>query len=149
MVGKHKFIMMLLVVSGCLLLIMAAFALVFYQENVSVDDSTDVDTGDVPVQSWFNGSRYINTTDRWVYIELAFPSEYVGFRWDVSVFGVTDEEDNVFIYSMDSRINSSVNGVKLNLDNTRIKQFDCFAIEVSLGNISQNETICLDELEVR
>ncbi|MCL7413673.1 MAG: hypothetical protein M8353_08675 [ANME-2 cluster archaeon] len=150
--GKQKFIMMIVVVSGCVLLLVAGFLLLFYQEHVPADESHDninVNTGNVPVNTWFNGPRFINTTDQWAYIELTFPSEYVDLRWDVSVYGVQEEEDIVFIYSMDSKVNSSINGVKLNLDNTRIEQFDCFDIEVSLGDVSQTETVCLDDLEMR
>ncbi|MBW6517721.1 MAG: hypothetical protein K0A89_04370 [ANME-2 cluster archaeon] len=150
--GKQKFIMMIVVALGCVLLIVAAFVLLFYQENVLEEkypDNNGIDTFDVTVNTWFNGSRYINTTDQWAFIELTLPSEYVGFRWDVSVYGVEDGEDNVFIYSLDSNVNSSANGVKLNLKNNRIEQFDCFDIEVSLGDVSQTETVCLDELEVR
>jgi hypothetical protein len=144
--------MMIVVASGCLILIVAAFVLTFYQENVPGEkypDNKYMDTDGMTMNTWFNGSRYINTSDQWVYIELTFPPEYVALRWDVSVYGVADEEDNVFIYSMDSKVNSSINGVKLNLDNNHIGQFDCFDIEVSLGDVSQTETVCLDELEVR
>ena len=143
---------MIVVAFGCLLLLVAGIVLMFYQENVpgeKYSGNSNVDTDDVIVNSWFNGSRCINTSDRWAYIELTFPSEYVGMGWDVSVYGVEDEEDNVFIYSMDSKVNSSINGVKLNLDNNRIEQFDCFDVVVSLGDVSQTETVCLNELEVR
>ncbi|MCG7850161.1 MAG: hypothetical protein MIO93_13450 [ANME-2 cluster archaeon] len=150
--GIQKFISMIVVAFGCLLLLVAGIVLMFYQENVPGEKypgNTNVDTDDVTVNTWFNGSRYINTSDQWAYIELTFPSEYVGMGWEVSVYGVEYEEDNVFIYSMDSRVNSSVNGVKLNLDNNRIEQFDCFDIEVSVEDTSQTETVCLGELEVR
>ena len=143
---------MIVVAFGCLLLLVAGIVLMFYQENIPGEKysaNTNVDTDDVTVNSWFNGSRYINTSDKWAYIELTFPFEYVGLRWDVSVYGVEDEEDREFIYSMDSRVNSSMNGVKLNLENNRIEQFDCFDIEISLGDVSQTETVCLGELEVR
>ena len=150
--GKQKFISMIVVAFGCLLLLVAGIVLMFYQENIPGEKypaNTNVNTDDVTVNSWFNGSRYINTSDKWAYIELTFPFEYVGLRWDVSVYGVEDEEDREFIYSMDSRVNSSMNGVKLNLENNRIEQFDCFDIEISLGDVSQTETVCLGELEVR
>ncbi len=150
--GKQKFISMIVVAFGCLLLLVAGIVLMFYQENIpgeKYSGNSNVDTDDVTVNTWFNGSRYINTSDQWAYIELTFPSGYVGLRWDVSVYGVEDEEDNVFIYSMYSRVNSSVNGVKLDMDNNRIEQFDCFDIEVSVEDTSQTETICLGELEVR
>jgi len=150
--GKQKFISMIVVAFGCLLLLVAGIVLMFYQENIPGEKypgNTNVDTDDVTVNSWFNGSRYINTSDQWAYVELTFPFEYVGMGWDVSVYGVEDDEDREFIYFMDSRVNSSVNGVKLNLDNTHIEQFDCFDIEVSFGDVSQIETVCLDELEVR
>ena len=155
--GKQKFIMIIAVVVGCVLLLVAGYILMLYQENVpgtKYPAGSNADTDALTINSWFNGSRYINTSDNWVYIELTFPPEYVGFRWDVSVYGVGVEEeemekDRVFIYSMDSRVNSSVNGVKLNLDNTHIGQFDCFDIEVSLGDMSYTENVCLDELEVQ
>lgn len=138
--GKQKFISMIVVAFGCLLLLVAGIVLMFYQENIPGEKypgNTNVDTDDVTVNSWFNGSRYINTSDQWAYVELTFPFEYVGMGWDVSVYGVEDDEDRKFIYFMDSRVNSSVNGVKLNLDNTHIEQFDCFDIEVSFGDVSQ------------
>ncbi len=138
--GKQKFISMIVVAFGCLLLLVAGIVLMFYQENIPGEKypgNTNVDTDDVTVNSWFNGSRYINTSDQWAYVELTFPFEYVGMGWDVSVYGVEDDEDREFIYFMDSRVNSSVNWVKLNLDNTHIEQFDCFDIEVSFGDVSQ------------
>ncbi|KAF5423322.1 MAG: hypothetical protein C5S44_03450 [Candidatus Methanocomedens sp.] len=98
--------------------------------------------------SWFNGSQYINSSENWAYIDLTFPGEYVGASWDVSVFGV-EGDSRVYIYSMESDVNSSVNGVKLNLENSQIQWFDCFDIVVSIGNETQNERVCLDEVEVR
>ena len=143
---------MIAVAFGCLLLLVAGIVWMFYQENIpgkKYPVNTNVDTDDVTVNSWFNGSCYINTSDQWAYIELTFPSGYVGMGWEVTVYGVENEADREFIYSMDSRVNSYVNGVKLNLDNTRIQQFDCFDIEVSVEDTYQTETVCLGKLEVR
>jgi len=52
---------------------------------------------------------------------------------------------------MDSQVNSSTNGVKLNLDldHYQIKQFDCFDINVNVPDESQTEQVYIDEFEVR
>ncbi|MBC2698814.1 MAG: hypothetical protein HF975_01470 [ANME-2 cluster archaeon] len=55
----------------------------------------------------------------------------------------------MFIYSMEYDVNSSVNGVKLNLGDQQIQWFDCFYFVVSVEKETQAERVCLDEFEVR
>lgn len=98
--------------------------------------------------SWFNGSRYIDTEENWAYIDLTFPPEYEGMNWDVRVYGIK-EDFHTYIYYMGSQVNSSTNGVKLNLNHDLVKQFDCFDINVKIMDDAQTEQVCLDEFEVR
>ena len=142
---KNRFILIIVIAIAGLMLMVGGPMVLMYLDNVeqnTIDDSNKMQN------SWFNGSQYINSSENWAYIDLIFPGEYEGASWDVSVFGV-DEESRVFIYSMESDVNSSVNGVKLNLENSQIQWFDCFDIVVSVGNETQAERVCLDKFEVR
>lgn len=142
---KNRFILIIVAAIAGLMLMVGGPVVLMYLDNVgqnSIDDSNKKQN------SWFNGSQYINSSENWAYIDLTFPGEYVGASWDVSVFGV-EGDSRVYIYSMESDVNSSVNGVKLNLENSQIQWFDCFDIVVSVGNETQNERVCLDEVEVR
>ena len=142
---KNRFILIIVVAIASLMLMVGGPVVLMYLDNIgqnSIDDSNKKQN------SWFNGSQYINSSENWAYIDLTFPGEYVGASWDVSVFGV-DGDSRVYIYSMESDVNSSVNGVKLNLENSQIQWFDCFDIVVSVGNETQVEQVCLDEVEVR
>lgn len=142
---KNRFILIIVVAIASLMLMVGGPVVLMYLDNVgqnNIDDSNKMQN------SWFNGSQYINSSENWAYIDLTFPGEYEGAKWDVSVFGV-DGDSRVFIYSMESDVNSSVNGVKLNLENSQIQWFDCFDIVVSVGNETQAERVCLDKFEVR
>ncbi len=142
---KNRFILIIVVAIAGLMLMVGGPVVLMYLDNVG---QNNIDDSNKKQNSWFNGSQYINSSENWAYIDLTFPGEYVGASWDVSVFGV-DGDSRVYIYSMESDVNSSVNGVKLNLENSQIQWFDCFDIVVSVGNETQNERVCLDEVEVR
>ncbi len=142
---KNRFILIIVVAIASLMLMVGGPVVLMYLDNVG---QNTIDDSNKKQNSWFNGSQYINSSENWAYIDLTFPGEYVGASWDVSVFGV-EGDSRVYIYSMESDVNSSVNGVKLNLENSQIQWFDCFDIVVSVGNETQNEQVCLDEVEVR
>ena len=142
---KNRFILIIVVAIAGLMLMVGGPVVLMYLDNV---EQNSIDDSNKKQNSWFNGSQYINSSENWAYIDLTFPGEYVGASWDVSVFGV-DGDSRVYIYSMESDVNSSVNGVKLNLENSQIQWFDCFDIVVSVGNETQVEQVCLDEVEVR
>ena len=142
---KNRFILIIVVAIAGLMLMVGGPVVLMYLDNV---EQNSIDDSNKKQNSWFNGSQYINSSENWAYIDLTFPGEYVGASWDVSVFGV-EGDSRVYIYSMESDVNSSVNGVKLNLENSQIQWFDCFDIVVSVGNETQNERVCLDEVEVR
>ncbi len=142
---KNRFILIIVVAIASLMLMVGGPVVLMYLDNVG---QNTIDDSNKKQNSWFNGSQYINSSENWAYIDLTFPGEYVGASWDVSVFGV-EGDSRVYIYSMESDVNSSVNGVKLNLENSQIQWFDCFDIVVSVGNETQNERVCLDEVEVR
>ncbi len=142
---KNRFILIIVVAIAGLMLMVGGPVVLMYLDNVG---QNNIDDSNKKQNSWFNGSQYINSSENWAYIDLTFPGEYVGASWDVSVFGV-EGDSRVYIYSMESDVNSSVNGVKLNLENSQIQWFDCFDIVVSVGNETQNEQVCLDEVEVR
>ena len=142
---KNRFILIIVVAIAGLMLMVGGPVVLMYLDNV---EQNSIDDSNKKQNSWFNGSQYINSSENWAYIDLSFPGEYVGASWDVSVFGV-DGDSRVYIYSMESDVNSSVNGVKLNLENSQIQWFDCFDIVVSVGNETQVEQVCLDEFEVR
>jgi hypothetical protein len=142
---KNRFILIIVVAIAGLMLMVGGPVVLMYLDNVG---QNNIDDSNKKQNSWFNGSQYINSSENWAYIDLTFPGEYVGASWDVSVFGV-EGDSRVHIYSMESDVNSSVNGVKLNLENSQIQWFDCFDIVVSVGNETQNERVCLDEVEVR
>jgi len=142
---KNRFILIIVAAIAGLMLMVGGPVVLMYLDNV---EQNSIDDSNKKQNSWFNGSQYINSSENWAYIDLTFPGEYVGASWDVSVFGV-EGDSRVHIYSMESDVNSSVNGVKLNLENSQIQWFDCFDIVVSVGNETQNERVCLDEVEVR
>ena len=142
---KNRFILIIVVPIASLMLMVGGPVVLMYLDNVG---QNTIDDSNKKQNSWFNGSQYINSSENWAYIDLTFPGEYVGASWDVSVFGV-EGDSRVYIYSMESDVNSSVNGVKLNLENSQIQWFDCFDIVVSVGNETQVEQVCLDEVEVR
>ncbi|KAF5420484.1 MAG: hypothetical protein C5S45_04720 [Candidatus Methanocomedens sp.] len=142
---KNRFILIIVAAIAGLMLMVGGPVVLMYLDNVG---QNNIDDSNKKQNSWFNGSQYINSSENWAYIDLTFPGEYVGASWDVSVFGV-EGDSRVHIYSMESDVNSSVNGVKLNLENSQIQWFDCFDIVVSVGNETQNERVCLDEVEVR
>ncbi len=142
---KNRFILIIVVAIASLMLMVGGPVVLMYLDNIG---QNNIDDSNKKQNSWFNGSQYINSSENWAYIDLTFPGEYVGASWDVSVFGV-EGDSRVYIYSMESDVNSSVNGVKLNLENSQIQWFDCFDIVVSVGNETQNERVCLDEVEVR
>ncbi len=142
---KNRFILIIVAAIAGLMLMVGGPVVLMYLDNVG---QNTIDDSNKKQNSWFNGSQYINSSENWAYIDLTFPGEYVGASWDVSVFGV-EGDSRVYIYSMESDVNSSVNGVKLNLENSQIQWFDCFDIVVSVGNETQVEQVCLDEFEVR
>ena len=142
---KNRFILIIVAAIAGLMLMVGGPVVLMYLDNVG---QNTIDNSNKKQNSWFNGSQYINSSENWAYIDLTFPGEYVGASWDVSVFGV-DGDSRVYIYSMESDVNSSVNGVKLNLENSQIQWFDCFDIVVSVRNETQAEGVCLDEFEVR
>ena len=142
---KNRFILIIVAAIAGLMLMVGGPVVLMYLDNV---EQNNIDDSNKKQNSWFNGSQYINSSENWAYIDLTFPGEYVGASWDVSVFGV-EGDSRVYIYSMESDVNSSVNGVKLNLENSQIQWFDCFDIVVSVGNETQVEQVCLDEVEVR
>ncbi|MRG77760.1 MAG: hypothetical protein C5S33_08385 [ANME-2 cluster archaeon] len=142
---KNRFILIIVVAIASLMLMVGGPVVLMYLDNAG---QNNIDDSNKKQNSWFNGSQYINSSENWAYIDLSFPGEYVGASWDVSVFGV-EGDSRVYIYSMESDVNSSVNGVKLNLENSQIQWFDCFDIVVSVRNETQNERVCLDEVEVR
>ena len=142
---KNRFILIIVAAIASLMLMVGGPVVLMYLDNVG---QNTIDDSNKKQNSWFNRSQYINSSENWAYIDLTFPGEYVGASWDVSVFGV-EGDSRVYIYSMESDVNSSVNGVKLNLENSQIQWFDCFDIVVSVGNETQVEQVCLDELEVR
>ncbi len=142
---KNRFILIIVAAIAGLMLMVGGPVVLMYLDNVG---QNTIDDSNKKQNSWFNGSQYINSSENWAYIDLTFPGEYVGASWDVSVFGV-EGDSRVYIYSTESDVNSSVNGVKLNLENSQIQWFDCFDIVVSVGNETQVEQVCLDELEVR
>ena len=142
---KNRFILIIVVAIAGLMLMVGGPVVLMYLDNV---EQNSIDNSNKKQNSWFNGSQYINSSENWAYIDLSFPGEYVGASWDVSVFGV-EGDSRVYIYSMESDVNSSVNGVKLNLENSQIQWFDCFDIVVSVGNETQVGQVCLDEVEVR
>jgi hypothetical protein len=141
---RNRFILIIVVAATGLLLMVGGTAVLMHKDGAQQNSIGEIDEEQ---NSWFNGSRYINSTEDWAYIDLTFPGEYEGSGWNVSFFGVGGEGE-VYIYSMDSRVNSSVNGVKLNLGNRQIQWFDCFDILVSVGNKTQSERVCLDKFEV-
>lgn len=144
---KQKFVLIIAALAAGFLLMAGGTAVLMYVGDTS-DTLPNNKVPDVRSQnSWFNGSRHINGTEGWAYINLAFPLDYTGERWDVNVFGI-DGDSRVYIYSMDSYVNSSANGVKLNLKHNQILQFECFIIEVTVQNESQTEQICLEEFEI-
>lgn len=142
---KNRFILIIVVAIAGLMLMVGGPVVLMYQDNLG---QNNMDDSNKKLNTWFKGSQYINSSENWAYIDLTFPGEYVGASWDVSVFGV-EGDSRVYIYSMESDVNSSVNGVKLNLENSQIQWFDCFDIMVSVGNETQNEQVCLDEFEAR
>jgi len=142
---KNRFILIIVAAIAGLMLMVGGPVVLMYLDNIG---QNNIDDSNKKQNSWFNGSQYINSSENWAYIDLSFPGEYVGASWDVSVFGV-EGDSRVYIYSMESDVNSSVNGVKLNLENSQIQWFDCFDIVVSIGNETQAERVCLDEVEVR
>jgi hypothetical protein len=142
---KNKFILIIVIGIGGLLLMMGGTAVVMHLSGQSQNGDNIEKMAE---NSWFNGSRYINTEENWAYIDLTFPPEYEGMEWDVRVYGI-EQEFHTYIYYMDSQVNSSTNGVKLNLDHDQIKQFDCFDINVNVMDESQTEQVCIDEFEVR
>jgi hypothetical protein len=142
---KNRFILIIVAAIAGLMLMVGGPVVLMYLDNAG---QNNIDDSNKKQNSWFNGSQYINSSENWAYIDLSFPGEYVGASWDVSVFGV-EGDNRVYIYSMESDVNSSVNGVKLNLENNQIQWFDCFDIVVSVGNETQVEQVCLDEVEVR
>ena len=142
---KNRFILIIIAAIAGLMLMVGGPVVLMYLDNVG---QNTIDDSNKKQNSWFNGSQYINSSENWAYIDLTFPGEYVGASWDVSVFGV-EGDSRVYIYSTESDVNSSVNGVKLNLENSQIQWFDCFDIVVSVGNETQVEQVCLDEFEVR
>ncbi len=142
---KNRFILIIVIAIAGLMLMVGGPVVLMYLDNV---EQNTIDDSNKKQNSWFNGSQYINSSENWAYIDLTFPGEYEGANWDVSVFGV-DGDSRVFIYSMESDVNSSVNGIKLNLGNSQIQWFDCFDIVVSVGNETQAERVCLDKFEVR
>ena len=142
---KNRFILIIVAAIAGLMLMVGGPVVLMYLDNIG---QNNIDDSNKKQNSWFNGSQYINSSENWAYIDLSFPGEYVGASWDVSVFGV-EGDSRVYIYSMESDVNSSVNGVKLNLENSQIQWFDCFDIVVSVGNETQVEQVCLDEFEVR
>ena len=142
---KNRFILIIVAAIAGLMLMVGGPVVLMYLDNVG---QNTIDDSNKKQNSWFNGSQYINSSENWAYIDLTFPGEYVGASWDVSVFGV-EGDSRVYIYSTESDVNSSVNGVKLNLENSQIQWFDCFDIVVSVGNETQVEQVCLDEFEVR
>lgn len=142
---KNRFILIIVVAIASLMLMVGGPVVLMYLDNV---EQNTIDDSNKKQNSWFNGSQYINSSENWAYIDLTFPGEYEGAKWDVSVFGV-DGDSRVFIYSMESNVNSSVNGIKLNLGNQQIQWFDCFDTVVSVGNETQAERVCLDKFEVR
>jgi hypothetical protein len=142
---KNRFILIIVAAIAGLMLMVGGPVVLMYLDNVG---QNTIDDSNKKQNSWFNRSQYINSSENWAYIDLTFPGEYVGASWDVSVFGV-EGDSRVYIYSMESDVNSSVNGVKLNLENSQIQWFDCFDIVVSVGNETQVEQVCLDEFEVR
>jgi hypothetical protein len=142
---KQKFIMIIVFGIGGLLLMVVGTAVVMHLSGQS-QHGDDIEKK--IENSWFNGSRYINTEKNWAYIDLTFPPEYEGMKWDVRVYGI-EEEGRSYIYYRDSEVNSSTNGVKLNLNHDLVKQFDCFDINVNVMDESQTEQVCIDEFEVR
>jgi len=142
---KNRFILIIVVAIAGLILMVGGPVVLMYLDNIG---QNNIDDSNKKQNSWFNGSQYINSSENWAYIDLSFPGEYVGASWDVSVFGV-EGDSRVYIYSMESDVNSSVNGVKLNLENSQIQWFDCFDIVVSVGNETQVEQVCLGKVEVR
>jgi hypothetical protein len=142
---KNRFILIIVAAIAGLMLMVGGPVVLMYLDNVG---QNTIDDSNKKQNSWFNGSQYINSSENWAYIDLTFPGEYEGASWDVSVFGV-DGDSRVYIYSRESDVNSSVNGVKLNLGNQQIQWFDCFDIVVSVGNETQAELVCLDKFEVR
>ena len=142
---KNRFILIIVAAIAGLMLMVGGPVVLMYLDNVG---QNTIDDSNKKQNSWFNGSQYINSSENWAYIDLTFPGEYVGASWDVSVFGV-EGDSRVYIYSMESDVNSSVNGVKMNLENSQIQWFDCFDIVVSVRNETQAEGVCLDEFEVR
>lgn len=147
---RSKFILFIAVAAGGILLLVGGPAALVYLGGEQTADKEDSvkSTGSDKQNSWFNGSRYINSTEQWAYIDLTFPVEYTGLEWNVSVYGVGNNGPE-YIYSMDSEVNSSVNGVKLNLDNAHIQMFRCFDIRVSVEYESQTQRVCLNEFELR
>jgi hypothetical protein len=142
---KSRFILIIIAAITGLILLVCGPAMLMYLDNA---EQNNIDNSNKKQNSWFNGSQYINSSENWAYIDLTFPGHYVGASWDVSVFGV-DRDSRMFIYSMESAVNSSVNGVKLNLGNSQIQWSDCFDIVVSIGDETQAERVCLDEFEIR
>ncbi len=142
---KNRFILIIIVAIAGLMLMVGGPMVLMYLDNLQ---QNDIDDSNKKQNSWFNGSQYINSSENWAYIDLTFPGEYEGASWDVGVYGV-DADRRVFIHSMESDVNSSVNGVKLNLGNQQIQWFDCFDIVVSVGKETQAERVCLDDFEVR
>ncbi len=142
---KNRFILIIVVAIAGLMLMVGGPMVLMYLDNVG---QNTIDDSNKKQNSWFNGSQYINSSENWAYIDLTFPGEYEGVNWDVRVFGI-DGDSRMFIYSMESDVNSSVNGVKLNLENSQIQRFDCFDIVVSVGNETQAELVYLDKFEVR
>jgi len=142
---KNRFILIIIVAIAGLILMVGGPVVLMYLDNVQQNSIDDISK---KKNSWFNGSQYINSSENWAYIDLTFPGEYEGASWDVGVYGVGGN-GCVFIYSIESDVNSSVNGVKLNLGNQQIQWFDCFDIVVSVGKETQAERVCLDEFEVR
>ena len=106
---KNRFILIIVAAIAGLMLMVGGPVVLMYLDNV---EQNSIDDSNKKQNSWFNGSQYINSSENWAYINLTFPGEYEGASWDVGVYGV-DGNRRVFIYSMESDVNSSVNGVKL------------------------------------
>lgn len=124
-------------------MIVASFVLVNLDSGWQEDRKQPADGQ----KSWFNGSRRINTTEGWAYVNLTFPAELAGKEWTVRVYGAA-EDGRMYIYTMDSSVNSSVNGVKLNLKHSKVSRFECFDIEIEVEHEMQVERVCLAEFEI-
>lgn len=140
---KQQYILIIAVMlGGMLLLMLGTAALTYFISDVSNESKKTADL------SWFNGSRYINSTEGWAYVDLTFLPGLEGESWTVNVFGVQDN-DREYINTRDTQITNSTNGVRLNLGHDRVRLYRCFDIEVSVGAQTQVLRTCLDEFEIR